>query len=278
MPSKLPNWLKIVLILAAFGLVRSPVENSLRRKMNTAGMLLPTPGHSAMAQMGQSALMGMLGGLRTLVATGYLLDSYRHFDNADWDANRKSLLLATYLEPTEESHWVDLVWHRGINAPAWLETRARLPEIEKRILYHEYTRDAIELGEAGLKNLPKSVEIRKQMAEVYREKIKDPCGTAKMYKEMLGLEGAPMYANRFYGYFLSECPGKEKEGYDHLVNLYWEGSHNHLPTLIKKILVLQEELDIPVPLWIREKDPDAQKQINRRIKKPKPLPGGIVIP
>lgn len=274
-----PKWLKILLIFLVFGLVRSPFESSLRKQMQETRMLLPTPGHSAMAQMGQSALMGLLGGLRTLVATGYLFDSYRHFDNDDWDANRKSLLLATYLEPTVESHWVDLVWHRGINAPAWLETRSTLPEIEKRILYHEYTRDAIELGEAGLKNLPDSVEIRKQMSEVYKEKIKDPCGTARMYKEILELKNAPMYASRFYGYYLADCPGRERDAYEHLVNLYWEGKQNHLPTLLKKILTLQEELDIPMPLWIPEKDPDARKAVNRRFeKRNRILPGGIRLP
>lgn len=283
MLKKLPAGAKILLILLVFGLVRNPVESSLRKEMKEAKMLLPTPGHNAMAQMGQSALMGTLGGLRTLVATGYLLESYRHFDNDNWDENRKALLLATYLEPTVESHWVSLVWHRGINAPAWLETRAKLPEIETRILYHEYTQDAIKLGEAGLKNLPDSIEIRKQMAQVYEVKMDDPCGVAKIYGELMRMEGAPTYSARFYGYFLAQCPGKEQEAYDHLYYIYWETKRRRLrqlPSVVKNLLILQEKLDIPKPLWLREKDPDAQKAVNRRFKQrnSRPMPGGIKLP
>lgn len=283
MTRKLPNWPKILIILLAFGIIRSFFEAPIRKEMIKSNMLLPTPGHTAMSQMGQSALMGMLGGLRTLVATGYLLESYRHFDNDNWDGNRKALLLATYLEPTEESHWDNLVWHRGINAPAWVETRSRLPEIEKRILYHEYTRDAIKLGEAGLRSLPDSINIRKQMAQVYEVKIKDYCGAAKMYGELMRMKGAPTYAARFYGYYLAKCPGKEQEAYDHLSMIYWatkrRGFHQ-LPSVIGNLLTLQEKLDIPKPLWIVEKDPDAQVAVNRKFvdKKRRPLPGGIIIP
>jgi hypothetical protein len=277
MIKKIPGWAQILLIFLVFGLLRSPFESRLRKEMTTSGMLLPTPGHTAFANLGQSALIGVLGGLRTLVATAYWLESFRHFENDEWNANRQALLLATYLEPTQESHWVALVWHRGINAPAWLERRAKLPEIEKKILFHEYTRDAIALGEAGLQQLPASVEIRKQMAQVYQVKINDPCGVAKLYGEIMKLPNAPVFAKRFYGYFLADCPGQKQPAYDHLYKLYWESEKNHLPTLIKKILVLQEELKIPTPLWIRERDPDLPQRAKSRITLRK-LPGGIVIP
>ncbi len=274
---KIPRWTRIPVILLLFGLLRSPFESGLRKDMTSVGMLLPTPGHTAFTKLGQSALIGVLGGLRPLVATGYLLESYRHFENDQWDANRKALLLTTYLEPTQESHWVTLVWHRGINAPAWLETRSRLPDIEKKILFHEYTRDAIALGEAGLQQIPDSVEIRKQMAEVYRVKINDPCGVAKLYGEIMKLPNAPVYAKRFYGYFLADCPGEKQAAYQHLYQLYWSSPQNHLPTLIKKILTLQNELNIPTPLWIRDRDPDLPAKAKAQIKLRK-LRGGIVIP
>ena len=268
-----------MICLFVFGLIRLPVETSLRRQLTESGMLLPLPGHTGIEQLGQSALMGTLGGLRSLVASYLILESFHHFSNQDWDANKRSLLLATYLEPTEESHWVSLVWNRGINATAWVEVHSDLPEFERKLRFQEYALDAIELGNAGLKQLPKSVALRIQIAEVYKEKLRDPAGMARMYGELIGLEGAPMYASRFYGYALSDVPGKEREAYDHLIDLYWAGEYNHLPTLIKKILELQEKLNIPYPLRIPEKDPDARRRMQiLNDKPPKPLPGGIRLP
>ena len=268
-------WL-VLFCLLIFGLIREPYENRLRRELTQSRMLLPVLGHSAVSNLTQSALMGTLGGMRSLLATYFLLESYRHFENYDWEENRRALLFTTYLEPYVESHWVTMVWNRGINAPAWLEVRSNLPEFEKKLRFNEYTLDAIELGKAGLEQNPGSVGIRVQIAEVYREKMEDMCGAAEMYRQLMSLEGAPQYSARFYGYFLSECPGREKQAYDHLIDLYWESESNHLPTLIKKIRILQEYLSIPHPLWIRERDPDTSRKKNRRMRRL--LPGGIVLP
>lgn len=279
MKNRLPQWLIVLLCLLAFGLVRLPFEASLRKELSEARMILPLPGQTAIEQMGQSTLMGTLGGLRALVAGYLILESYHHFSNQNWDANKQALLMATFLEPTVESHWVALVWNRGINAPAWLEIHSDLPDFERDLRYKEYTLDAVALGKAGLHQIPDAVDLRLQIAEVYREKMEDYLGAAEMYRQLISLEGAPGYVSRFHGYFLYEG-GKKQEAYDHLIGLYWESERNHLPTLVKTLLDLQEDLEIPLPLWIPEEDPDAARlmQQRRRRKQGPPLSGGLVLP
>lgn len=273
------KWFLIIGILVGFGLVRMPVEQHLHKEMTKSGMILPIVDSNTVSGVRNTLLIATLGGLRPLVSTYFILVSYAHFENNEWDENRSALLNATYLQPRVESNWTDLVWHRGINAVAWVETRAQLPDFERRLLHKEYTLDAIELGKKGLEHNPDSVDIRLQMAQVYKVKMKDMCGAAQMYKEIKGLEGAPMYADRFYGYYLAECPGNEREAYEHLLKLYWEGKRNHLPTLIKKIVQLQETLDIPSPMWIPEDDPDEVGSRSRAKRKRKhQLPGGVSIP
>ena len=273
---KVPRIFLVLFALALFGIVRAPLENRLRERLVVANLLLPPPGQGAFEQMSQSALMGTLGGLRSLVATFLTLEAYDHFSTKSWDALRQTYQIITSLEPRDESHWSSVIWHIGINATANMELDTRLPQFERDRRFKEYAFQAIELAERGIAQLPESAAIRLQLAEVYREKLKDDCAASRVYGDIIGLPGEPAYARRFHGYFMARCPGKEKEAYAYLMALYREGERQHLPTLIKEIKNLEVTLQIPIPQRIPDADPDRPK------KTPKPranlLPGGIVVP
>tara|TARA_R110002096_G_scaffold87448_1_gene200677 strand:+ start:1104 stop:1943 length:840 start_codon:yes stop_codon:yes gene_type:complete len=274
---KIPRTLLVIAGVVLFGLARAPFEDRLNEQLIESRLLLPPPGQSALDQMSQSALMGTLGGLRTLVASFMTLQAYEHFSNKNWEGLRQAYLVITSLEPREEEHWVSVVWHLGINATANMQIDSTLPAFERERRFKEYIFQAIELAEKGIEQLPRSVEIRKQLAEVYREKLKDNCATARVYGEIMDLDGAPSYARRFHGYFMARCPGKEQVAYEFLIGLYHEGEYNHLPTLIHEIIKLEGILAIPSSQRIPEKDPDNNP--SRRPQKPNNvLPGGIVVP
>ncbi len=274
---KIPRIIYVVAGLSLFGLARSPFEDRLGKELTTANLLLPPPAQGAFDQMSQSALMGTLGGLRSLVATFLTLQAYEHFSNKAWDELRQTYQIITSLEPRDESHWVSVIWHIGINATANMQLDSKLPEFERERRFKEYALQAVAIAEKGIQQLPNSIDIRMQLAEVYREKLRDYCATSRVYGEVMELDGAPGYVERFHGYFMAKCPGKEQEAYDYLIGLYYEGEHQHLPSLIHEIKVLEEKLSIPLPRRIPDKDPD-QKQTKRPKPAPKVLPGGIVIP
>jgi hypothetical protein len=273
---KVPRLVIAVFGLAVFGLARAPLEEGLRERLVESNLLMPPPGQGAFEQMSQSALMGTLGGLRSLVATYLTLNAFEHFSTKSWDDLRANYLIITNLEPRDESHWVSVIWHIGINATANMEIDTRLPAFERERRFKEYAFQAIELGERGISQIPGSVAIRLQLAEVYREKLKDDCATARIYGTIIGLPGEPAYARRFYGYFMARCPGREGEAYDYLMSLYREGERQRLPTLIKEIKNLEEKLLIPSFRRISEADPDqpgkGQSPASRA------LPGGIIVP
>ena len=75
--------------------------------------------------------MGTLGGLRSLVATYLTLNAFEHFSTKSWDDLRANYLIITNLEPRDESHWVSVIWHIGINATANMEIDTRLPAFER---------------------------------------------------------------------------------------------------------------------------------------------------
>ena len=275
--SKVPRVVLVLVVLAVTGLVRAPIEAGLRNRLVAANLLLPPPGQTAMEQMSQSALMGTLGGLRSLVATYLVLEAFEHFSSKDWEQLAQSYNVITSLEPRDESHWVSAIWHLGINATANMQIDERIPSFERERRFREYAAQAINFAERGLQQNPQSVDIRMQLAEVYREKLKDNCETARVYGEAMIQPGAPGMARRFHGYFLARCPGHEQEAYDFLIGLYREGLQQRKPTLIKEIKNLEEFLKIPVLRRIPEDDPD--RRLGEPAKSTNPtLPGGVEIP
>jgi len=277
---RLPRWIPVLVLLAAFGLVRLPVEDRLRNRLAEANLLLPPPGQSAMEQMSQSTLMGTLAGLRSLVATGLVLEAFDHFSHKEWDALQKDYAIVTNLEPRDEHHWVSVVWHLGINATADMQTNRELPEFERKRRFHEYALEAVALAERGIEQLPGSVAIRLQLAEVYREKLRDPCAVARVYGEIMKQPGAPGYAERFHGYFLADCPGEEERAYRHLMRLYRAEERHHKGTLITKIHELEEKLGIPPLQRIPREKPERpeERRLREREAERDTLPGGIVVP
>lgn len=265
----------VLLALALFGSIRSPWEDTLRDQLVEAHLLLPPPAESVVEQMSQSALMGTLGGLRTLVSTFLALEAFDHFSLKNWEDLRSTYSIITSLEPRDENHWRDVVWHLGINATANMEFNESLPEFERKRRFQQYALEAIDFAERGIQQIPESAIIRQQLAEVYREKLKDNCATAKVYGDLIGLPEAPDYVRRFHGYFLARCPGKEQEAYDYLMALFHEGPRQHLPTLIKEIQKLEQMLEIPAPERIR---PSRRISPSERKAQQNVLPGGIVIP
>ncbi|NNE92563.1 MAG: hypothetical protein HKN23_13030 [Verrucomicrobiales bacterium] len=285
---KYPRWIPIVAVILVFGLIRTPIEKSLRSQLIETHLLQPPPARTTLGALKQSSLMGMLGGLRSMVAVYLTLKAYEHFGVMEWDEVESTYDLITSLEPREEFHWVHRIWHRGINAVASVEVNDDLTPAERQRRFDLYSTQAIEIGEAALEQLPNSVKIREQMAEVYREKLRDYCGAAKMYGEMKDLPGAMQYSTRFYGYFLAKCPGNEQKAYDHLYGLYVETMSNldrkgergfvdhRAPTLIITLKELEEKLDIPISQRIPDPHPD--EGLKRRNRPTGRLPGGVGIP
>ncbi len=263
--------------LTIFGVVRIPIEKSLRSDLIEHHLLLPPPANDTLSAMSQSSLMGTLGGLRSMVAVYLTLKAYEHFSYTEWGELNKTYGLITGLEPRVEEHWVSWVWHIGINAVAYVQNEPGMTDQERKRLFDFYTQEAIKVGRRGIEQLPQSSAIRGQLAEVYREKLKDNCAVAQLYKEMIGLPDSLEYVVRFHGYFLAKCEGKEQEAYDYLMNLYRvPDKKHHLPTLIQRIKELEVKLKIPITDWIPEANPD--ELLRRQLRSGEPLPGGVRLP
>src|SRR6478752_2649997 len=69
--------------------------------------------------------------------------------------------------------------------------------------------------------------------------------SAEYYAKAATLPEAAAWDRRFSAYELSYCEGREREAYDRLRGLYDEGDKERLPTLIKRLKLLEDKLAIP---------------------------------
>jgi len=252
----------IVLLLVA-GLARVPWEKNISTQLTSAGLLLPPPGESLREQMGQSATLAALGGLRSLVSIYMTLHAHEAWQMTDWETLERDYRMITTMEPRDVDNWIRGGWHLWANASASIERNESIPAELRKKIQHEYIDKGIDFLHQGIRNNPESYKPWMELAFVLREKKKDYCGAAEAYREALKRPGAPRMTLRFVGYMLARCPGHEKEAYTYLRNLYDEGKeHRSKPSVITSLKVLEEKLDIP--LIQRIPDPDSQELRRQR--------------
>jgi hypothetical protein len=254
--------LAVLGLLLVFGLAKAPFEDGLTRRLVADGLLIETQAANLGGLIGQSAFLAVLGGLRPLVAIYTTLHAFDAWSYREWDTVERDYRIIVTLMPEDIDSWKTGAWHLAYNAAASHYLDESLPEATRLRLTREWVRKGIAFLEAGIEQHPRSSALHKQLADIYREKVDEPCLAARHYK--LAMEGdAPQsFLRRFYGYFLARCPGNEQEAHDYLMALYAEGPGQRLPTLIQRIKELEEKLAIPAPLRIPDPDPD--KEIRKR--------------
>jgi predicted Zn-dependent protease len=145
-----------------------------------------------------------------------------------------------------------MAWNASVAA---LHDRTLPNESSRRRAAQEY----VELGkgflERGIRNNPERPQLYESLARLYRDKLHNHAAAARLYAEAATLPGAPEYDKRFAAYELSEVPGEERAAYAALLQLYRRGSQERLPTLLKRLKILENKLDIP----LAERIPSAEK-------------------
>jgi tetratricopeptide (TPR) repeat protein len=142
--------------------------------------------------------------------------------------------------------WDMAAWHMAWNASVAMRENRALPREALRI---KAQREYFKLGEdfllRGIQNNPDKPTLYDRLGMLYRDKFNDHERAAAAYEKCAQIPGAPEYAHRFALYELSHVPGREREAYDALMQLYRRGESEHLPTLLNRIQALEEKLSVP---------------------------------
>lgn len=245
--------------LVAFGLVRTPVETRMTERFIAAGLIDELPLTEIRELAGQSVSFAVLGGLRPLLGIYVTLHAFDAWSYRKWETVEKDYRLITTLLPEDIDSYKTGAWHLAYNAAASaLHDDPSTPEAVRERDSREWIDKGVDLLKNGIERNPRSALLHHELARIYHDKLDSPCLAAKHYKLSMEGDHPKPFVHRFYGYFLARCPGREREAYDYLMDLYHQGESQRLPTLIQRIKELEKKLEIPESNRIPDKDPDEE--------------------
>ncbi|MEM1296232.1 MAG: hypothetical protein AAGH89_12765 [Verrucomicrobiota bacterium] len=265
-----PKFTLVTTVIILAGFARVPYENVLLKNLRSDGFLPQHQASSATEQIGVQGFIGILGGLRYMVATFFTLKANELWETQDWDDLEEKYRLVTLLQPRDAESWSTGAWHLYANASAWYRLDDRtLPEPLREPRAKEYERRGEAILRQGIKWNPHDPWLWRDLGGVYRERFKDPCATAQIYLEASKIPNAPSFFYRFYAYQLAKCPGEEKKAYVELMKIYEHGKRVLIeqdvmvwrPTLIVSIRDLEEKLGIPQSQRIPERVENERMRI-----------------
>ena len=253
MPTKVASTAVVVSALLAFGAIRLPLETHIERTLRAAGAHQGEVTLALRDELGQSGLLAVLGGFRSLVASVLTIEATTARDRNEWGEVENRYSLATRLQPNVVSYWRDGHYQMGydaINYYGYHKDNADLPVETLRSLIIRYARRAIEFLDDGLAANPGDAQLAATYAIYVSNKDQrpfayDPCLAAEKYSLAAAAPDAPSYYTRFAALQLADCPGQEKLAHERLAELFRIGGKNRKPTLLRKLHNLEIKLGIP---------------------------------
>jgi len=236
----------VLAILLVFGLGKLHFEQRLTEEHRNAFFHGAKLNLGLRQQIGQFGFIAALSGFRSLVADLLWIRAHAAWEATQW--GRMVLLFnnVTALQPRCVTFWDMAAWHMAWNASVAAREDRRQPREALRI---KAQREYFDLGkdflERGIQNNPDRWNLYFSLGRLYVEKYHDHASAGEQYRLAAQFADTPKYVHRFAVYELAQVPGKEREAYQQLVDLYQKGIDEHVPTLIKHIKRLQVELQIP---------------------------------
>ena len=268
------RWKKLGLLLAIVlgsGVARFPLEAGLLAELRAQGFHPKSHGSDLGGQVGVQGAVGLLGGLRYMVAAFLELQAFKNWEPPPrWDKLSEAYRLVNLLQPKNVESWETAAWHHIYNASGYYRYDDKtLPPLQRELLAHDYEERGLEILKTGIQWNPEDVGLRLKLADAYQYKLHNPCLAAENYRAASELPGAPKFCYRFYGYSLAKCPGKEREALEVLKRIYKEGLEVFRkggpliwkPTLIVEMNRLERELAVPWPDRIPERFDDVSLRI-----------------
>ena len=235
----------VIFSLLAFGALKLPAERAVAAEQRKALFRAVEFNLDLRDQVGQLGFVAALSGFRSLVADMLFIQAHVAWERTEWGRVLLLFRQVTTLQPRALLFWDMAAWHMAWNASVAALNDKSQPRLALRIkAQREYILLGKDFLERGIKNNLDRPQLHEALARLCRDKLGDHAHAAEHYAKAAALPGAPVYAERFSAYELSYCDGREREAYAKLRELYDRGEHERLPTLITRLKVLEEKLNI----------------------------------
>jgi hypothetical protein len=238
--------LLVLLALLAFGAAKLPAEHALAQTQQRLHLRAVTFDIGLREQLGQFGFIAALSGFRSIIADLLFIDAHAAWERTDWARMLLLFRQVTTLQPRAVLFWDIAAWHMAWNASAAAINDTSQPRLALRVkAQREYFALGKDFLERGIRNNADRPQLYEALARLYRDKYNDHQHASEFFGKAAQLPGAASYDRRFAAYELSYCEGREQEAYRKLRDLYDAGERERLPTLIKRLKVLEEKLNIP---------------------------------
>lgn len=236
-----------IIVLLIWGAVKLPIETRMaaEQKANRFGGFKLTA--TLRQQAGQAGFLATLGGLRAAVADLLWIRAHVAWQSTQWGKMKLLFDVCTSLQPRRGMYWDNAAWHMAWNASVYaMNDKEHVPEQVER---YRNQQNYFKLGEdyalRGIENNPDNWELYLRLGLIYKDKFKDLAKAAVAYEEAAKRPGRLDYVRREASYLVADIPGREAEAYKKLRELYAMGEQEWLPTLLRKIQLLERKLKIP---------------------------------
>jgi tetratricopeptide (TPR) repeat protein len=232
--------------LVAFGVAKVSAEHAIfvvQQRLRLTGAPLNL---ELRQQVGQLGFVAAFSGFRAVVADLLFIQAHVAWEQTEWGRVLLLFRQATALQPRAILFWDMAAWHMGWNASAAALKDESQPRLALRVkAQREYLALARDFLERGIQNNPNRPQLYESLGRLYKEKFNDHLRASECFTRAARLPGAPSYDKRFAAYELSYCDGREREAYTALRRLYDLGERERLPTLITRLKVLENKLNVP---------------------------------
>jgi len=236
----------VLATILVFGVLKLPAERALANEHRQSHFADPSLNLDLREKIGQLGFVAALSGFRAMVADFLFIEAHVAWERTEWGRVLFLFRQVTSLQPHVALFWDTAAWHMAWNASAAAMNDPSQPRQALRVkAQREYFALGKDFLERGIKNNPRNPKLYESLAMLYREKYNDHARASEYYRKAADCPGAPSYDKRFSAYELSYCEGWERQAYIQLRQLYDEGEHERLPTLIKRLKYLEAKLNIP---------------------------------
>jgi hypothetical protein len=234
-----------VCILLLCGIARFPLESAMTRQRQSSHFNGFTQNAHLRQQVGQSGMVAILGGMRSSVADLLWIRAHMAWSNVEWGRMKYLFDGVTTLQPRSVMFWDISSWHMAYNASVYCAEDQTQPPDVRVVNQQQYFRVGEDYLLRGIEANPDSWELYSSLGTLYRDKLHDPCKAAAAFAEAAKRPDHLAYVERFAAYMLADCPDHQQEAYEQLLAFYNLGEQEWLPTLLKKLQVLERKLAIP---------------------------------
>ena len=230
-----------LLILGAAGLLLRPLERTGATTAASAGQ----SAEQMVALAGQGGSLAVMGGMRSMVASGFWLRTNLAWERCDQAGTTALLDLTVAADERPLYFWLNGARMLAYDFPEWRLGAAPVPQAVRQRVIEEQARVALGFLERGLRWHGPAAELFIEMANIHLRQLGDLRNAARCYRLAAERPGAPYYAARIHGELL-QAMGRPREALhwlrEILPGLPGDDPAARREVVLERIAVLEREL------------------------------------